>query len=178
VYDVNLLKRVGLDIKLHTILCAIGWAKLYSEPRSGLYLLTLEFLMTFDLFVRHRKSYVCFHLFGMRYEFTYLQFSELMDFSSSFLPESQTMVNFDRLEFSDEISGKSSRIRLSDIHNPTLRFLHRWLSFTLFPMRKLRSITVADFRCLYAMVHRIKYTPIADIVDYFKEIHSLSRPIG
>jgi hypothetical protein len=42
------------------------------------------------------------------------------------------MVNFDRLEFSDEISVKSSRIRFSDIHNPTIRFLHRWLSFTLF----------------------------------------------
>jgi hypothetical protein len=27
------------------------------------------------------------------------------------------------------------------------------------------------------MVHRIKYTPVADIVDYFKEIHSLSRHI-
>jgi hypothetical protein len=35
------------------------------------------------------------------------------------------MVNFDRLEFSDEIFGKSSRIRFSDIQNPTLRFLHR-----------------------------------------------------
>jgi hypothetical protein len=27
------------------------------------------------------------------------------------------------------------------------------------------------------MVHRIKYTPVADIVDYFKETHSLSRHI-
>jgi hypothetical protein len=27
------------------------------------------------------------------------------------------------------------------------------------------------------MVHRIKYTPIADIVDYFKEICTLSGPI-
>jgi hypothetical protein len=68
------------------------------------------------------------------------------------------MVNFDRLEFSDDISGKTSRIRFSDIHNPTLRFLHRWMPFTLFLMRELRFVTVAELRCLYAMVHRIKYT--------------------
>jgi hypothetical protein len=87
------------------------------------------------------------------------------------------MVNFDRLEFSDEISGKTSRIRFSDIHNPTLRFLHRWMPFTLFLMRELRSVTVAELRCLYAMVHRIKYTPVANIVDYFKEIHTMTGPI-
>jgi hypothetical protein len=87
------------------------------------------------------------------------------------------MVNFDRLEFSDEISGKSSRIRFSDIHIPTLRFLHRWLSFMLFLMWELCSVTVAEFRCLYAMVSRIKYTPVADIVDYFKEIHTMSEPM-
>jgi hypothetical protein len=27
------------------------------------------------------------------------------------------------------------------------------------------------------MVHRIKYIPIVNIVDYFKEIRTLSRPI-
>jgi hypothetical protein len=67
VYDVNLLKRVGLDIEVPTILHAIRWGKLYDEPLSGSRLLTLEFLMTLDLFVRHRKSNVCFHLFGRRY---------------------------------------------------------------------------------------------------------------
>jgi hypothetical protein len=165
VYDVNLIEKVGLDIEFPTILRATGWGKLYDEPCPGSRLLTLVFLMTFDSFVRHRKSYVSFCLFRRRYEFSYPQFSELMDFSSSCLAESQAMVNFDRLEISDEISGKSSRIRFSDIHNPTLRFLHRWLSFTLFLMRELHSVTVAEFRCLYAMVRRIKYIPVADIVD-------------
>jgi hypothetical protein len=125
VYHVNLLERVGLDIELPTILCAIGWGRLYDEPRLGLRRLTLKFLVTFDSFVRHRKSYVCFRLFRRRYKFAYVQFSEIMDFPSSCLPEFQALVNFVRLEFSDEISGKSSRIRFSDIHNPTLRFLHR-----------------------------------------------------
>jgi hypothetical protein len=48
VYDVNLLKRVGLDEELLTILQTIGWEKLYDESRLGSRLLTLEFLMTFE----------------------------------------------------------------------------------------------------------------------------------
>jgi hypothetical protein len=47
----------------------------------------------------------------------------------------------------------------------------------LFPTRELRSVTVAELKCLFAMVHRIKYTHVPDIIDYFKEICTLSRPI-
>jgi hypothetical protein len=47
IYDVNLLKRVGLDEELPTILRIIGWEKLYDEPHQGSRLLTLEFFTTF-----------------------------------------------------------------------------------------------------------------------------------
>jgi hypothetical protein len=49
----------------------------------------------------------------------------------------KTMKNVSRIEFCDEISGKSTRIRFSDIHNPALRFMHRWIAFTLFPTWEL-----------------------------------------
>jgi hypothetical protein len=83
------------------------------------------------------------------------------------------MKNFSAVEFCDEILGKSGRIRFSNIHNPTLNFLHRWLSFTLFPMRELCSIAVTEFRCLYAMVRKIQYSLVTNIIDYFKEIRTL-----
>jgi hypothetical protein len=100
-----------------------------------------------------------------------------MGFSRNCLPESQAMRNFNHLDFCTDISGKTARIRFVEIQNPSLSFLHRWLSFTLFPMRDLHSVTVAQLKCLFAMVNRIKYTPVADIVDYFKEIRTLSGPI-
>jgi hypothetical protein len=87
------------------------------------------------------------------------------------------MRNFNKVEFSDAISEKSARLRFSDIHNPSLRFLHRWMSFTLFPMAELHSITTPELKCLFVMVNRINYTPIADIVDYFKNVHKISGPI-
>jgi hypothetical protein len=158
IYDVNLLERVGLDEELPTILRTIGWAKLYDEPHQGSCLLTLEFLTTFEIVEKGRKLFVKFCLFGKSFGCDLSHFSELLDISKSCLPESTAMRNFNKVEFSDTISGKSTRLRFSDIHNPNLRLLHRWMSFTLFPMVELHSITTAELKCLFAMVNRIKYT--------------------
>jgi hypothetical protein len=177
IYDVNLLKRVGLDKEHPTILRTIGWGKLYVEPRLGSRLLTLEFLMSFETVEKNRKSFVKFYLFGKSFGCDFSCFSELLDFSKSCLPESSAMINCNKVEFSHATSGKSTRLRFSDIHNPSLRFLHRWMSFTLFPMVELRSVVTPELKCLFAMVNRIKYTPVADIVDYFKNVHKMSGPI-
>jgi hypothetical protein len=87
------------------------------------------------------------------------------------------MRNFNKVEFSDAISGKFTRLKFSDTHNPSLRFLHRWMSFTLFPMAELHFVATPELKCMFAMVNRIKYTPVADIVDYFKNVHKMSGPI-
>jgi hypothetical protein len=125
VYDVNLLERVDLDEELPNILRSIGWGKLYDEPRLGSRLLTHEFLMPFETVGKNRKSFVKFCLFGKSFGCDCSLFSELLDFSKSYLTESSAMRNFNKVEFGDAISGKSVRLRFSDIHNPILRFLHR-----------------------------------------------------
>jgi hypothetical protein len=158
IYDVNLLERIGLDEELPTILRIIGWGKLYDEPRHSSRLLTLEFLTTFETIEKGRKLFMKFCLFGESFSCDLSRFSELLDFCKSCLPESIAMRNFNKVEFSDTIFGKSTRLRFSDIHNPNLRLLHRWMSFTLFPMVELHSITTAELKCLFAMVNRIKYT--------------------
>jgi hypothetical protein len=158
VYNLILLERVGLDEELPTIIWTIGWGKLYDEPRLGSRLLTLEFLMTFDIVEKNKKLFVKFYLFGKSFGCDFSRFSELLDFSKSCLPESIAMRNFSKVEFSDAISRKSARLRFSDIHNPSLRFLHRWMSFTLFPIAELCSVTTPELKCLFVMVNRIKYT--------------------
>jgi hypothetical protein len=173
----NLLERVGLDEELPTILRTIGWGKLYDEPHQGLCLLALDFLTTFETIEKSRKLFLKFCLFGKSFGCDLSCFSELLDFSKSCLPESTSMRNFNKVELSDAISGKSARLRFSDIHNPSLRFFHRWMSFTFFQMVQLRSVTTAELKCLFAMVNRIKYTPISDIVDYFTNVSTISGPI-
>jgi hypothetical protein len=118
-----------------------------------------------------------FYLFGKSFGCDFSHFSELLDFSKSCMPGSIAMRNFNKVKFSDAIFRKSSRLRFSDIHNSSLQFLHRWMSFTLFPMAELHSVTTHELKCLFAMVNRIKYTPIADIVDYFKNVLKMSGPI-
>jgi hypothetical protein len=44
-------------------------------------------------------------------------------------------------------------------------------------MAELRSIATPELKCVFAMVNRIKYTPVVDIVDYFKNVHNMSGPI-
>jgi hypothetical protein len=51
------------------------------------------------------------------------------------------------------------------------------MSFTLFPIVELRSVTTVELKCLFAMANRIKYTPVADIVDYFTNVSKMSGPI-
>jgi hypothetical protein len=133
--------------------------------------------MTFETVEKNKKSFVKFHLFAKSFGCDFFCFSELLDFSKSCLPESNDMRNFNKVEFSDAISGKFTSLRFSEIHNPSLRFLHRWTSFTLFPLAELCSIATPELKCLFAMVNRIKYTPIADIVDYFKNVHKMLGPI-
>jgi hypothetical protein len=177
VHDVNLLERVSLDEELPSILWTISWGKLYDERRLGSHLLTLEFLITFETVEKNRKSFVKFHQFGKLFGCDFSRFSELLYFSKSCLPESSVMRNIIKVEFSDAISGKFARLRFSNIHNPILRFLHRWMMFTLFPMAELHYVTTPELKCLFAMVKKIKYTPVADIVDYFKNVHKMSGHI-
>jgi hypothetical protein len=47
----------------------------------------------------------------------------------------------------------------------------------LFPMVELRSVATPELKCRFVMVNRIKYTPVADIVDYFKNVYKMSGPI-
>jgi hypothetical protein len=176
IFDVNLLERVGLDEELPTILCTIGWGNLYDEPHQGSHLLTFEFLTTFEIVEKGRKLFMKFRLFRKSFGFDLSRFSKLLDFSKSCLLESTAMRNFNKVQFNDTISGKSARLRFSDIHNPSLRFLHRRMALTLFPMAELHSVSTVELKCLFAMVNRIKYTPVADIVDYFTNVSKISGP--
>jgi hypothetical protein len=44
-------------------------------------------------------------------------------------------------------------------------------------MVELHSVTTPELKCLLSMVNRIKYTPVADILDYFTNVSKISGPI-
>jgi hypothetical protein len=51
------------------------------------------------------------------------------------------------------------------------------MSFMLFSMAELHSVTTPELKYLFAMVNRIKYTSVADIVNYFTNVSKISGPI-
>jgi hypothetical protein len=53
-------------------------------------------------------------------------------------------------------------------------FLENLLAF---PTVELCSVATSEHKCMFSMVNRIKYTPVADIVDYFKNVHKMLEPI-
>jgi hypothetical protein len=87
IYNVNLLEKVGLDEERPTNLWTISWGKLYDEPCLGSCLLTLEFLVTFEIVEKNMKLFVKFHLFRKSFGYDFSCFSELLDFSKYCLPE-------------------------------------------------------------------------------------------
>jgi hypothetical protein len=44
-------------------------------------------------------------------------------------------------------------------------------------MAKLCSVTTAKLKFVFTMVNRIKYTPVANIIDYFTNVSKISGPI-
>jgi hypothetical protein len=42
---------------------------------------------------------------------------------------------------------------------------------------ELHFVTTVELKCLFAMVNRIKYTPVANIVNYFTIVSKISGPI-
>ena len=63
--------------------------------------------------------------------------------------------------------------RTNDIHHPTLRFMHKWLGFTLFPIPDIRSVRIDDLKLLYALVKRRKLSPIKFMMRHWLEVFSL-----
>jgi hypothetical protein len=87
------------------------------------------------------------------------------------------MRNFNTVEFSDAISGKSARLRFSDIHNLSLRFLHRWMPFMLFPMAELHSVTTPELKCKMANLAYIEGDVPNLALDHFVHGHILREEL-
>ena len=62
------------------------------------------------------------------------------------------------------------RPHTNDIHHPTLRFMHKWLGFTLFPRLDFCTVRIYDLKLLYALVKRRKVSPIKFMMHQWKEV--------
>jgi hypothetical protein len=69
----------------------------------------------------------------------------------------QALEDFDKHKFWSEFSGDDIFLQpcVSDIGHPTLRFLHKWMSFVFFPWDDPHKVREGDLQLMYAAVKKI-----------------------
>jgi hypothetical protein len=117
--------------------------------------LTIEFLCT----LQTTDLEVSFRLFEKEFSVPWKNFSGLLGFPTQCTIDVDSATkDFDRNKFWREISKEivCHRPRTNDIHHPTLRFMHKWLGFSLFPRNDFHKVRNDELKLLYAMVKRKK----------------------
>jgi len=91
-----------------------------------------------------------------------------------------TIQDFDRNKFWREISKEivCCRPRTNEIQHPTLRFMHKWLGFSLFPRSDFRTVRNDELKLLYAMIKRKKVSPIKFMMNHGHKFLVLREMLG
>jgi hypothetical protein len=89
--------------------------------------------------------------------------------------------HFNHHKFWGEILGQAVvgkfQPRNMEIQNRTLRLLYRWVAMTLFPRDDVRIVHNDELRILFAMVKKIKISPIMPMIKQWLQNFKMSRSI-
>lgn len=135
----------------------------------------MEFLCTLGT----TDNGVEFRLFGKEFTPTWKDLSLLLGFDSCCAVDFDSILqDFDRSRFWKDISGKTEfeYPKTNDIHNPTLRFMHRWFGMSLFPRFDTRTARIDYLKLLYAMIKR-KVSPVKCMMYQWLEVFSRTANI-
>ena len=152
-----------------------GWGDFHPVHEQGSQLLTIEFLMSLRLDVVDQKTLICFRLFNEEYCLAPRDLSNALGFHKRCCLYADTLVTshrYDRASWWDSISGEppSGKNSITAIHNPTLRFLAKWIAMVVHPRADIRLCLTADVDCLFAMVNKIKYSPVMTMVEVWQRM--------
>jgi len=154
--------------EFQSIFRAAGWEKFWRINEEGCRQLTIEFLCM----LKRNATHVTFRIFGEQHTYTWKQFSTLLGFDKICNNNlGKDVEGFDKVDFWKEItdSDDSSLPRTNEIHNPTLCFMHRWISMTLYPRNDIRTVRIDEMKILYAMINRTHISRVICMIDYWME---------
>nr|ABA98746.1 hypothetical protein LOC_Os12g33500 [Oryza sativa Japonica Group] len=158
-YSPELIKKIGMDTEFRAIWKAVGWQKFAMVDEPGSRLLTLQFLCT----LKEIEDGISFRFFHEEFTLTWKGLSTLLGFHDTCKIDLQKGISgFEKNRFWEDISGAPicKKPRTNDIHNPTLRLMHKWIAMTLFPRGDLRPIRGDELIIMFAMVRKIKIAPV------------------
>ena len=160
----------------HIIWKADGWQKFAVVYEPGSYLLTLQFLCT----LKEVEDEISFRFFCKNYELTWKELSTLLGFHNVCKVDFRKVApDFEKHIFWEDISGAliCKKPRTNDIHNLTLRLMHKWIAMTLFPRGDLRPIREDELIILFAMVRKIKVAHVKCMIRQWLESIKFTAPV-
>ncbi len=175
-YSPKLLKMIGMDVEFRTIWKAVGWQRFVVVDEPGFRLLTLQFLCT----LKEIEDGISFRFVHKEYTLTWKGLSTLLGFHDTCKIDLQKGISgFEKNRFSEDISGAPicKKPRMNEIHNPTLRLMHKWIAMTLFPRGDQRPIRGDELIIMFAMVRKMKIAPVKCMIRQWLESIKFSAPV-
>jgi hypothetical protein len=165
-----------MDSKFELGFNNVGWENAWELNEQGCRLFTNEFLCT----LQPGDTEVSFRLFSKEFFPSWKNFSRFLGFSEQCAIDIDAAINdFDRMRFWQDISKElvCHHPRTDELHHPTLRFLHKWLGFTLFPREDFRVVRIEELKLLYAMIKEKKVSPVKLMMHYWLTIPRLKGDV-
>jgi hypothetical protein len=175
-YSPELLKKISMDVEFRSIWKAVGWQRFAVVDEPGSRLLTLQFLCT----LKEVEDGISFCFFRKEFTLTWKSLSTLLGIHDSYkIDLLKGISRFEKNRFSEDISGAPicKKPRTNDIHNPTLRLMHKWIAMTLFPRSDLRPIRGDELIITFAMVRKNKISPVKYMIRQWLESIKFSAPV-
>jgi hypothetical protein len=167
-YDPELLHKIGMESEFTLIWQAVGWSGVANVFEKGSRLLTIQFLCT----LKRNFEGITFRIFREEYSLLWKDLATILGFNDRCRTEIEINTpQYDKASFWFSITGKSyeRKPKNNDIHNPTLRLMHKWIAMTLFPRPDFRIVREDEMRILYAIVHKIKIAPVKCMIKQWLE---------
>jgi hypothetical protein len=166
-----------MDSEFELVFKNVGWEMLEKFNEQGCRLLTIEFLCN----LQPEDTEVFFRLFNKEFSPSWRKFSRFLGLSEQCVVDIDAAItDFYRTRFWRDVSNDvvCHRPRTDEFHHPTLRFLHKWLGFTLFPREDFRIVRIEELKLLYAMIKKKKVSPIKLMMHYCLSILGLKGMFG
>ena len=156
---------------MNNALTAVRWENFSDIVEPGSQLLTMDFLISLAIEETGAETKVYFRLFNEQFVM------KLKDFSIALRIHKRCILNpnelakkhrYDRNSWWSAISNEpvSSKNSIVSIHNPTLRFLAKWLAMVMHPRANLRLCSLPELQYLYAMAKQICYSPVRTMLAH------------
>jgi hypothetical protein len=171
--DDEFLHACGITTEFYDALRYVGWEEFPEMVEDGSAILTAEFLCTLQILDdnSHWRVKYKFRLLGRSFTLSISEMSTALKFNPHARSKIDALPRFAPDAFCREIGELTSvQPRYSQIFNPTLRVVNRWIAQHLNPRNDTRAVNRMDRAYLYAVVKKLETNPTYFLLNHWLEI--------